>query len=211
MIVCSAGVMPSPLGGQREMTADGVEKVWAVNHLGHFALARGLRLALRRGMGRLVVVTSEHGHKYFGSGGLGTWMEGKEAWSAFRAYGVSKLSNVLHAMEVGRRWWPTDGVAGIAVHPGIVPTRLGQTRDDDTVGAWVHNAGVWLWWQVIAKPVAESVEMGAASVVYGALSEELAGRPFAYVVHCREAEVGLAAKNASAAKWLWRESERLVR
>ena len=154
-----------------------------------------------------MVVTSEHGHKVFGSGGLGHWIEGDEAWSAFRAYGVSKLSNVLHAMEAGRRWWAADGVAGIAVHPGIVPTRLGQTRED---GAWLHNAGVWLWWHVIARPVAERVEMGAASVVYAALSPELAGKPFAYVVHCREAEVGAAAKNASAAEWLWEESERLV-
>ena len=223
VLVCSAGVMPSPLAGQRELTSDGVEKVWAVNHLGHFALAQGLHSALRRGAqgrdghgqglggGRLVVVTSEHGHKHFGSSGLGRWIEGDEAWSAFRAYGVSKLSNVLHAMEAGRRWWPTDGVAGIAVHPGIVPTRLGQTRDDDGVGVWLHNVGVWLWWHIIARPVAESVEMGAASVIYGALSPELAGRPFAYVVHCREAEVGAAAKNTSAAEWLWRESARMVR
>jgi hypothetical protein len=60
------------------------------------------------------------------------------------------------------------------------------------------------------SPVAEPVELGAASVVFAALSESLDGTSFAYIKHCRRDEPAPAARNASAAAFLWRESSRLV-
>ena len=156
-----------------------------------------------------------------------------EGWSPFGAYGDSKLSNVLHAAEAARRWapdgigafavntylltyllrrWAPDGIGAFAVHPGIVPTALGRQRGEPShLGAALHNLGVWLWWHVIARPVAERVEQGAASVVFAALSPGLSRRPFGYIKHCQLAEPAAHALNASAAAFLWRESERLVR
>ena len=218
VLVCSAGVMPSPLGGEFTLTPDGIESVWGVNHLGHFALATALRPALRRAVAggfpaRLILVTSEHGHRYFGAAGLPAVLPPpSEGWNAFTAYGISKLSNVLHAREAARRW-AADGIAAFAVHPGIVPTALGQLRgpsSEASLAASLHNSGVWLWWHVVARPVAESVESGAASVVFAALSESLDAVPFAYIKHCRQAEPAPAALNASASAFLWRESERLL-
>ena len=68
VLVCSAGQMPSPVGGGYAETADGIESTWAVNHLGHFALAKALRPALSKAArsgfpARVVVVSSEHGRK----------------------------------------------------------------------------------------------------------------------------------------------------
>jgi len=223
VLICSAGVMPSPLGAEYSETSDGIETVWGVNHLGHFALANALRPALRRAAregfpARLVLVTSEHGHRYFAADGLPPILPpSSEGWNAFAAYGVSKLSNVLHASEAAERWWAADGVAAFAVHPGIVGTALGQMRQASSASAppsalqALHNFGVWLWWHVIAWPVAERVESGAASVVFAALSPSLAGLKFAYVKHCQRAQPAAAALDASAAAFLWAESERLVR
>ena len=78
------------------------------------------------------------------------------------------------------------------------------------LGVSLHNLGVWFWWHVVARPIAETVESGAASVVYAALSPTLQGKGFAYVAHCRVATPSPAALNATAARILWRESERIV-
>lgn len=124
------------------------------------ALRPNLRRAASEGFpARLVVVTSEHGHRHFGRGGLPAILPPPtEGWDAFTAYGVSKLSNVLHAKEAARRW-RADGIAAFAVHPGIVPTSLGQKRATrgpspsrlDQILFAAHNAGVWLWWHIIAR------------------------------------------------------------
>ena len=130
-------------------------------------------------------------------------------WDPFGAYGISKLANVLHAREASKRW-KSDGVRAFAAHPGIVPTSLGQVRAS-SFGATLHNAGVWIWWHVVAKPVAEPVQSGAASVVYAALSPTLDTRNGEYIRHCQIAQPSDAALNASAAAWLWAESKRLLR
>ena len=186
LLVCSAGVMPSPLGGAQSITADGIELVWGVNHLGHFALAQGLHAALKRGVAsgfpaRLVLVSSEHGHRYFGAGGLPASLPPPaEGWDPFRAYGISKLSNILHAREAGRRW-VADGISAIAAHPGIVRPLSARCAAPASFATRLHNLGVWIWWHVIAFPIAEPIEGGAASVIYAALSLSR-NVPFAYVV-----------------------------
>ena len=68
LLIGVAGYMPSPMGGYTQ-TVDAIETAWAVSHLGHFALASALRPALRRGAragfpARVVLVTSEHGHRF---------------------------------------------------------------------------------------------------------------------------------------------------
>lgn len=218
LLVCNAGTMPSLLGGGVGVTADGFEEAWGINHLGHHALARALRGELRRAArraggvrSRVVVVTSEHGHRHFAprDGLPAALPPAPRGADPFEAYGVSKLSNVLHARAMARRW-AADGIDAFAAHPGIVPTSLGQLRASGVVSA-MHNAGVWLWWRVLARPVTESVAMGAASVVYAALSPQLDGHSGAYVLHCRRAQPSAAALDQSAAERLWSASDRAAR
>ena len=117
---------------------------------------------------------------------------------------------MLHASELTRRW-RSDRIVGVSAHPGIVATSLGQIRTRGTSPTWseyLHNAGVRIWWQLIAYPVAEPVSHGAASVVYAALSPQIDGGE--YVRHCQVAEPSRAAQNTSAAAFLWRESARLL-
>ncbi len=224
LLICCAGTAPSPLTGYAE-TPDGVEHTWGVAHLGHFALASALRPALRRASRhgfptRVVLVSSEHGHRYFARGGLPDALPeglGPDGYDPMRAYGVTKLSNILHAAGIGSRWFESDGVAGIAVHPGIVATSLGALRAGSArrsaaslAALRLHNLGVGLWWRLVAAPITEPVASGAASVIHAALSAELDQMPTAYVRHCRAAQPAAPALNRSAAEWLWRESERLV-
>lgn len=155
--------------------------------------------------------------RYFAPRGLPDALPpSSDSWDAFEAYGISKLSNVLHALEMGRRWGGKPeggGVSAFAVHPGIVATSLGQLRasaSSSAVSVALHNLGVWMWWHLVARPVVESVASGAASVVHAALSPELDGVAYGYVRHCRSAEPAAHALNTTAASFLWRESERLL-
>ena len=102
-------------------------------------------MARAHGGARLVIVTSEHGHRYFAprEGLPNTLPPPRAGWDAFRAYGLSKLSNVLHAAEAGRRWRRAGGRAGgisaFAVHPGIVATSLGQLHVTSTNASACHD------------------------------------------------------------------------
>ena len=213
LVGCAGIVDPFTAG----VTADGIEQTFGTNHLGHFALAGLLKPPLARGArsrlgARVVIVTSEHGHRFapnplpplpppadvnFGALGI--------PWGA--AYGISKLANLQHAAELARRW-RRDGIAAYAAHPGITRTSLGASRGGGVAGA-LKNAGVWLWWHVLARPVTEAVEAGAASVVHAAVATALPSG--AYVLHCREAIPSAAAANATAAKEMWAASVRIVR
>ncbi|MBL7501778.1 SDR family NAD(P)-dependent oxidoreductase [Frankia nepalensis] len=121
ILVNNAGVMACPLG----RTAEGWERQFATNHLGHFALTVGLRGALAAaGGGARVVVVSSAAHLrqavhfddiHFNAREYNPWM----------AYGQSKTANVLFAVELTRRW-ADDGITANALHPGIIATNLGR-------------------------------------------------------------------------------------
>lgn len=115
VLMNNAGIMATPRG----TTAQGFELQLGTNHLGHFALT-GLLLPLLRVAGApRVVTTSSQVHR------AGTmrwhdlqWTKGYERW---RAYGQSKLANLLFMRELGRR---APGLVSAAAHPGLAATHL---------------------------------------------------------------------------------------
>ncbi|ROO89019.1 NAD(P)-dependent dehydrogenase (short-subunit alcohol dehydrogenase family) [Actinocorallia herbida] len=116
VLINNGGVMAIP----RAVTADGFERQFGTNHLGHFALT-GLLLPalLRREGGRVVTVTSLMSNAARSIDF--TDLQGERNYSKWLAYGRAKLANLVFAKELGRR---VPGVASLAAHPGYADTEL---------------------------------------------------------------------------------------
>jgi NAD(P)-dependent dehydrogenase (short-subunit alcohol dehydrogenase family) len=116
LLINNAGVMIPPL----TRTADGFELQFGTNHLGHFALTN---LLLERVTGRVVTVSST-GHRV-GVIDFEDLNWERKPYRAWRAYGQSKLANLLFTAELQRRLTATgSSVVANAAHPGYAATNL---------------------------------------------------------------------------------------
>lgn len=182
---------------KRLLTVDGIERTFAVNHLGYFLLTNLLTdLLVRSAPARIVTVASE-GHR---QGTLDFADLGFErGYSIMRAYGRSKLANVLFAAELARRLAGT-GVTSNSLHPGAVATNI-----------W---SGAPLWAkpiiQIAFRPFFLSVEKGAAPIVRLAASPELEGVTGKYFKRGKIVEPASLAQDEALAKRLWDVSAKLV-
>jgi NAD(P)-dependent dehydrogenase (short-subunit alcohol dehydrogenase family) len=111
--------------GRRELTADGFERTFQVNHLAPYLLTRLLEPALREARGR-VVSTASSAHWMGGvrRGGLTAVAEGRGRYLATRVYARSKWANVVFTRELARRWAPE--VSATCLDPGAVATSFAQ-------------------------------------------------------------------------------------
>ena len=135
VLVNNAGVMASP----ELRTPEGWELQFATNHLGHFALARGLRPALAAAGGARVVSVSSAAHLrspvvfediHFRQRAYDPWL----------AYGQSKTANVLFAVEATKRW-AGDGIAVNALMPGGIRTNLQRYVTEEDLARMRAQAG----------------------------------------------------------------------
>ncbi|MBP1207243.1 retinol dehydrogenase-13 [Duganella sp. 1411] len=122
-LVNNAGVMKTPFGH----TKDGFETQFGVNHLGHFLLTNLLTEALKAGAPSRVINLSSYFHE-FAMGRKGEihfddLNYHSRPFDSWEAYAQSKLANLLHARELGRRLAGT-GVTTASVNPGFVHTNL---------------------------------------------------------------------------------------
>jgi NAD(P)-dependent dehydrogenase (short-subunit alcohol dehydrogenase family) len=143
----------------RRLTEDGLESTFALNHMAYFVVTEGLRE-------RLLACASAHRQYGFGraSGayaGTRRFAIGR-TFDAMKAYGRSKLCNILFTRELARRLLGT-GVTANCLHPGFVATRIG----DESGGLYSRFA--WL-----AKLFAVSPEKGAETIIYLASSPNVA-------------------------------------
>jgi NAD(P)-dependent dehydrogenase (short-subunit alcohol dehydrogenase family) len=119
-LINNAGVMALP---RRQTTADGFEMQFGTNYLGHFALTARLMPLLRKASTPRVVCVSSLAHRtaFIDFNDL----QGQRIYSAWKAYGQSKLAMLMFALELQRRsdaaGW---NVAAIAAHPGFARTGL---------------------------------------------------------------------------------------
>jgi NAD(P)-dependent dehydrogenase (short-subunit alcohol dehydrogenase family) len=204
VLVNNAGVMASP----ETRTPEGWELQFATNHLGHFALALGLREALAAdGAGRIVSVSSA-AHRRSPVVFEDIHFERRD-YDPWLAYGQSKTANVLFAVEAARRW-ADDGITANALMPGGIVTNLQRYMDPAVVAGWSRGEGT-------GGMVLKTLEQGAATSVLLATSPELAGVSGRYFEDCNEAPVvandsdgstGVRAYavDSAAAKRLWEVS-----
>jgi NAD(P)-dependent dehydrogenase (short-subunit alcohol dehydrogenase family) len=109
------------LMGEREITADGFEKTLQVNHLAPFLLTN-LPLDVLTACGAKVINTSSVGARFFGHIELDD-LDNHKKYSPTKAYGDSKLANILFTKELHRRHH-AQGISTAAFHPGNVATNF---------------------------------------------------------------------------------------
>ncbi len=180
---------------RHEMTEDGIEKTFAVNHLASFLLTSLLSDLLRRSAPSRVINVVSVTYKYARLD-LDT-IANPRRYSAARAYAESKLANVLCTRELARRLGKS-GVAVAAVHPGAVRTNIYSSTPVNRIFRMLYG------WRFL--PAAE----GAKPIVELAVStpvEEMSGRYFdRYTVQ----EPAEHARDRARAEQLWKLCEDLT-
>jgi NAD(P)-dependent dehydrogenase (short-subunit alcohol dehydrogenase family) len=199
LLINNAGVMAPPL----TRTADGFEVQFGTNHLGHFALTN---LLLENITGRVVTVSST-GHR-MGSIDFDDLNWERKPYRRWRAYGQSKLANLLFTAELQRRLTAAGSdVLANAAHPGYAATNL-QFHSGRRVFDIISRVGNRL--------VAQDEDGGALPTLYAAVAD-IPGDSFAGPGGFMEQRgapklVGRtnAAKDPDVARRLWDVSEELT-
>jgi protochlorophyllide reductase len=206
LLINNAGVMGLP----RLLSRDGFELQFATNHLGHFALSLAL-LPLLRGRPDARVVTVSSGAQYFGKIDFDD-LQGERRYDRWKAYGQSKLANVMFALELQQRLDAEGaGVRSLAAHPGLARTNL-QPASVAASGAWSESLAYRLM-----DPLFQSAAMGALPQLFAATAPEarpahqygpnqwggMRGWP-------TEVKIAPAALDPEQRRRLWQVSEELV-
>jgi NAD(P)-dependent dehydrogenase (short-subunit alcohol dehydrogenase family) len=176
---------------RREVSRDGHELVWQTNFLSHVLLTRLLLPVLRKGSKPRVVNVSSEGHR----SGRMDWndLEPEVGFGGFRAYGNSKLGQILFTRELARR---EPGITVNALHPGAISTNIWRMQSRpvrSTFGVLVRMFGSLL------PPPAK----GAAPVSRLASDPALEGVTGRYFKRFRDAQPSAAALDDAAAARLW--------
>jgi NAD(P)-dependent dehydrogenase (short-subunit alcohol dehydrogenase family) len=192
VLVNNAGLV----SGRRRITGDGLELTMAVNHFAPFLLTNLLLPRLKQSAPARVVTTASDAHR----GGLLDMgdLNGEERWSAWSAYGTSKLANILFTRALARRLGGT-GVVANCLHPGVIRTGLAR-------GAPLP---IRVGWRV-ASVFFGSPRKGAETIVYLASSPDGADESGGYFANSRLATPSVQAQDDELGEELWAASARLV-
>ncbi|WP_409468642.1 SDR family oxidoreductase [Streptomyces sp. HC307] len=210
-LINNAGVMAPPV---RHTTEDGYELQFGTNHLGHVALTGRLMPLLRAGQARVTTVTSSAAR-----GGRIDWddLQSEQRYSPVRAYNLSKLANLLFALELNRLSTAGEwGIVSNAAHPGTTLTNLyasgpnlGRTRPapHEAIMKRLARWGVFV----------QSVDAGVLPLLYAATSRDARGGCLygpdglgQFTGSPTQLAIYKSARNEADAARLWQISERLT-
>lgn len=178
----------------RELSADGIELTFQVNHLSHFLLTHLLLDRLEAAAPSLVINVSSDSHLAAVSGIDLDDPQMERGWSPFGAYAASKLANIEFTYAAAERWGPR-GIASCAMHPGMADTGFGS-------GGW-GPAGVV--WRLLAPKL--TAEKAADTVVWLAEHPDPASLNGGYYYRRRPKRSSRASRDVDAQRRLWRLSE----
>jgi len=193
-------VLVNNVGGYwdtRHVTADGLERTFALNHLAPFLLTNLLLDRLRVSAPSRVVTVSSGAHTMgrIDFDDLG----GERSYSGMRAYSQSKLANVLFTYALARRLDP-GSVTANALHPGMVRTGFGA-----------EDAGtLQRLFTPLMRPFMKSPAQGAATSIHLASSPALEGVTGGYFADCRPKRSSRRTYDEATAERLWQVSADLV-
>jgi len=184
----NAGVITT----QRELTKEGLEMQFAVNHVGHFLLTMLLLQKLHKGSRIIQVASGAHkwGDIHFEDLSL------EKSFRPFKAYGQSKLANVLFAKELSKKLAPY-GITVNSCHPGAVATNMGVNRETG------FGRGI----TKLLKPFFRSPEEGAATAVYLATDPSVEGITGEYFYNGKPGKVSRKARDEELSQKLFQWTE----
>lgn len=181
---------------RREVTPEGFEKTFALNHLAYFLLTRELGELLVASAPARIVNVASRAHR---AGRLDfADLQRTRGYTAWKAYAGSKLANILFTRELARRLAGT-GVTANALHPGLVATNFGHDR-----------FGLISLVLRFARPMMIGEAEGAATTLHLATSPAVADVTGAYFADCAATRLEPQALDDGAARRLWDETERLL-
>jgi retinol dehydrogenase-14 len=193
-------VLVNNVGGYwktRHVTADGLERTFALNHLAPFLLTNLLLARLKQSAPARVVTVSSNaqamGRIDFDD------LQGQRSYSGSRAYNQSKLANVLFTYELARRL-RGSGVTANALHPGVVSTSFGA--EDPAV--------IQRLFVPFARPFMKAPTQGAATSVHLASSPELEVVTGRYFANSKPKKSNKRSYDEAVAARLWQVSADLV-
>ena len=192
VLVNNAGAMFTT----RQVTEDGLEKTFALNHMSYFVVTNLLLDRLQATPGARIVSTASDAHK--GAKLNFDDLQSERGYSGFSVYGRSKLMNILFTRELAKRLAGT-GVTANCLHPGFVGTRFGQ-----------NNGGLMGGVIKVAQNFALTPEQGAETIIYLADSDEVAGKTGGYYIKKALATPTREAQNDADAKRLWDISAKIA-
>jgi NAD(P)-dependent dehydrogenase (short-subunit alcohol dehydrogenase family) len=185
---------------ERQTTAEGLERTFALNHLSYFVMANLLRpnlaaAANAAGEARVINVASRaHRGEVLDFSDL----QSQHRYRWFQAYGRSKLANILFTRALSKRLAGT-AVTANCLHPGFVATRFGASN------SFLVRSAIKL-----AMLTAISPEKGAETIVYLATSPDVAKTSGKYFFRCHPLEPDGPALDDRSAETLWAISAKLT-
>ncbi len=191
LLVNNAGIMSRRF----RRSAEGYELTFAVNHLAPFLLTNLLLDRLKASAPARILTVASEAHR--GARLDLSLIDAPKPFAILKAYGRSKLCNILFTRELSLRLAGT-GVVAAALHPGVVATGIAD-----------QGGLVGLGWR-LAKPFMLSPEKGAETSVFLATTPDPAPFAGAYVVGRAAVEPDPAARDQGLARRLWEESARLT-
>jgi retinol dehydrogenase 14 len=193
-------VLVNNVGGYwhtRQVTADGLERTFAVNHLAPFLLTNLLLDRLRHNAPARVVTVSSNAHT---RGRIDfDDLQGERAYSGARAYSQSKLANLLFSYELARRL-PASTVTANALHPGVVRTSFGAE----------DPAGVQRLFSPLMRPFMKTPAQGAATSIHVASAPDLQDVTGRYFANSKPRRSAKRSYDQAVAARLWQVSADLV-
>ncbi len=181
----------------RRESVDGIEMTFALNHLAYFLLTNLLLDVLVSSAPARIVSVSSGAH--FGAQLNFDDLENKKGYRGWKAYGQSKLANLLFTNELARRL-AGKKVTANALHPGFVASNFAKNNLGPFKGVY----------SLFQRMVAISPEAGAQTSIYLASSPQVAGVTGQYFDKQKAVAPSPAALDAEAARRLWEISARMT-
>ncbi|KAF9125683.1 hypothetical protein BG015_004847 [Linnemannia schmuckeri] len=204
ILVNNSGIMATPF----ELSADGIETQFAVNHLGHFVFTLELLEKLKESQPSRIVILSSMAHEMAPRGGIAfDKLNDEKALSSMTRYGQSKLANLLFGRALAQRLIKEKVFVNIA-HPGYVDSNLAN-RTGETYGSFTGRMST-----VAPKVFGMKPKEGALTQLYLATSSEieekdLRGRYFIPIA--KEIQPTSYGRNVDLQEKLWTFSDNLVK
>ena len=193
-VIANAGIMALPKPERK----NGYELQFFTNHVGHFLLVTGLLEQLAAN-GRVVMVSSAAHEMTYREGIQFDNLSGEKGYSPWKAYGQSKLCNLLFARHLAA-CLPLAGQTANAVHPGVIATSLMRNM----------NPLVTIAGRLVSPIFMKTIPQGASTQTYVATHPSLSGVSGKYFANCNEKLSSRYGRDPALATAIWEKTQEIV-